>query len=164
MKYLFYFVVALSTFFIGCTLTRFYITDAKYVPTATVVEVRAEKKSLLDGIEPLVRACGDGYAEVYTLPNGQLMSEGNNCYSTFKKAGREMDQWLKTADRIIERVVPARLERSERIVASFPKDQFGRELVRIMWVDGKCIHWVNGPTLEHALEFEKSELNPFKFE
>ena len=85
-----------------CILTRFYITDAKYVPTATVVEVRAEKKSLLDGIEPLVRACGDGYAEVYTLPNGQLMSEGNNCYSTFKKAGREMDQWLKTADRIIE--------------------------------------------------------------
>ena len=164
MKYLFCLVVAVSTFFIGCILTRFRLSDLTCVPTTTVVKVHAEKRPLLDGIEPTVRACGDGYSQGYRLPNGQIMGEGNACYSSFKKARREMDHWLKTADRIIERLVPARPERSERVVASFPKDEFGHEWVRIMWVHGECIHWISGPTLEHALEFEKSKLNPYKFD
>lgn len=164
MKYLFCLVVAVSTFFVGCILTRFRLSDLTCVPTTTVVKVHAEKRPLLDGIKETMRACGDGYVQVYALPNGQKMSEGNDCHSSFKKARREMDQWLKTADRIIERSGPARPKRSERIVASFPKDRFGNEWVRIMWVHGECVHWISGPTLEHALEFEKSKLNPYKFE
>ena len=164
MKYLFCLVVALSTFFIGCILSRFRLTDLTCVPTTTVVKVDAEKRPLLDGIRETMRGCGDGYVQVYALPNGQKMSEGNTCYASFKKARREMDRWLKTADLTIERSVSARPKRSERIVASFPKDRFGSESVRIMWVDRECIHWISGPTLEHALEFEKSKLNPYKFE
>ena len=164
MKYLFFLVVALTTFFIGCILSRFHPRDSKPVPTTIVVKVHVQKRSLLDGIEETARACGNGYGQGYALPNGQKMGEGNECYSSFKKARRDMDRWLKTADRIIERSVLERSERSERIVASFPKDEFGNEWVRIMWVDGTCIHWISGPTLEHALEFEKSELNPYKFE
>jgi hypothetical protein len=165
MKYLFFFVVALCTFYIGCVLTRLHLGDANSVPSASVVEVHLERRALLDGIEPTGRACGDGYSQGYELPNGKKMGEGNACYSSFKQASSEMDGWLKTADRIIERLAPPRRSsRSERIVASFPKDEFGNEWVRIMWVDGPCIHWISAPTIEHALEFEKSKLNPYKFE
>jgi hypothetical protein len=167
MKYVFFIVVALSTFFIGCVLARLHLGGVNSVPSASVVKVHLEKRALLEGIEPTVRACGDGYSQGYELPNGKKLAEGNACYSSFKQARKELDTWLKTADRIIDKSAPSRLNsnsRGERIVASFPKDEFGNEWVRIMWVDGQCIHWIGAPTLEHALEFESSKLNPYKFE
>lgn len=167
MKYLFFFVVAISTFFIGCVLARLHFRDVNSVPAVSLVNIRLERRALLKGIEPTGRACGDGYSQGYEFPNGKKMGEGNSCYSSFKQARREMDTWLKTADRIIEKSAPSRRNSnsgSERIVASFPKDEFGNEWVRIMWVDGRCIHWISAPTLEHALEFESSKLNPYKFD
>ena len=75
--------------------------------------------------------------------------------------------WLKKSENIIDRLPPALPTdepKSERVVASFPVDEFGNKWVTIMWVHGHCIHWISAPDLEYALELEKSKYNPYKFE
>ena len=167
MKRIILIVVALSTFCIGTELTslkRNYFKANRFVAN---VEIQIQKKPLLDGITPTVRACGNGYAQAYELPDGKKLGEGNSCYTSFKDAKREMKVWLTNAERIIETVVPAKQlarSRSERVVASFPKDEFGNKWVRIIWIQDECIHWISAPDLEYALALEKSRFNPYKFE
>jgi len=137
------------------------------VAEASRVEARAERKDLLDGIKPTGRGCGNGYAQAYELPDGKGLGEGNDCHASFKAARTEMRAWLGKAEQVIETVGPAgggAEQKSERVVASFPRDEFGNKWVKIMWVHGRCIHWISAPDLEHALAFEKSELNPYRFE
>lgn len=121
---------------------------------------------LLDGIQPTMRGCGNGYAQGYELPNGKRIGEGNDCYSSFKEAKKEMRNWLDKADSVIERISPVKTEqrKSERVVASFPVDEYGNKWITVMWIHDECIHWINAPDYEHALEFERSEFNPHKFE
>jgi hypothetical protein len=172
MKRVIFLSVGLSTFLCGCVLAWLYFvytrpTAMKAIPPAHTVKIQGERKSLLEGIEATVRGCGNGYGQGYELPDGKKLGEGNSCYSSFKEANREMRIWLKKSDNIIDRVAPSKqkgLRKSERVVASFPVDEFGNKGVRIMWVQDECIHWISAPDLEYALEFEKSEYNPYKFE
>jgi hypothetical protein len=167
MKYIFYLIVGVSTFSLGCALASLQTSKPQSINSEFYVRSRIQKKPLLDGIEPTERACGNGYAQGYELPDGKKMAEGNDCFSSFQEAQREMKAWLKESDQLIETVAPPKYKgesRSERIIASFPKDEFGNEWVRIMWVHRQCIHWIRAPDLAHALEFEKSQFNPYKFE
>lgn len=172
MKRIIFLSVAVSTFLVGCALARLHFSPEKAVPETPKaevarVEVRVEMKGLLDGIEPTFRACGSGYGQGYELPDGKTIGEGNDCYPSFGEADKGMRAWLRKADRIIETVAPTgrgRRQKSERVVASFPKDEFGNAWVKIMWVHGRCVHWISAPDLEHALAFEDSKLNPYRFE
>lgn len=167
MKRIVFIVVAVTTFFIGSALTslkRNYFKSNSFGPA---VKIEIQKKSLLAGITPTMRACGNGYSQDYELPDGKKLGEGNSCYASFKEATSEMKIWLREADRIIETVPPAKhaaKTKSERVVASFPKDKFGNERVRIMWTDGWCIHWISASDLDYALALENSRFNPYKFE
>ena len=169
MKRTIFILVALLTFCIGSELTSLKRDYFKFRSNTLVLTVKIplEKTSLLDGITPTARGCGEGYAQGYALPNGKKLGEGNDCYASFNEAKKEMKVWLKDATRIIETVSPSKRfaePRSERVVASFPKDQFGNEWVRIMWVHGECIHWISAQDLDYALALEKSQYNPYKFE
>ena len=172
MKRVFLISVALSTFLCGCVLARLSTTYSGPAsvtvnnPPSGIVTSR-ERKSLLDGIAPTIRACGDGYGQGYELPDGKKLGEGNSCFLSFRAAKREMAVWLDKSESIIDRTAPSKQRgepRSERVVASFPADEFGNRWVTVMWVRGRCIHYVNGPDLEHALELEESDYNPYKFE
>jgi hypothetical protein len=171
MKRIFFLSVGLSTFLCGCALARLSSdyakpTAIKAIHPAHSVEMQTERRSSLEGIKATVRGCGNGYGQGYELPDGKKLGEGNICYSSFKEANSEMRLWLKQADNIIDRVEPSKQEdmrRSERVVASFPAGEFDRA-VRIMWVQDRCIHYVSAPDLGYALELEKSEYNPYKFE
>jgi hypothetical protein len=164
--------VAFLTFFVGCFLAWLPFVPAGATPQpseaeATRIEARPERKDVLDGIKPTMRGCGNGYVQGYELSDGKGLGEGNDCHSSFKEAKKEMRAWLGKAEQIIEIVKPAgrgTKQKSERVVAAFPRDEFGNEWVKIMWVHGRCIHWISAPDLEHALAFEKSELNPYQFE
>jgi len=171
MKRILFPSVALLTFLCGYFLSWFYSIDTKLIAIEAImpsynVEIPRELKSLLDGIKPTMRGCGNGYAQGYKLPNDEKLGEGNACFSSFKEAKSEMTIWLKKSENIIETVAPSKqrgLPKSERVIASFPADEFGNKWVRIMWVHGRCIHWIAAPELEYAVEFEKSEYNPYKF-
>lgn len=170
MKRSFFLSVGLATFLCGCALTWLYFgyirpNAMKSIPPKLNVEM--QRKSLLEGIKDTARACGNGYVQAYELPDGKKLGEGNICYSSFKEADIEMSNWLKKSDAILDRVVPAKqkgVQKSERVVASFPANEFGEKSVTIMWVQVRCIHWISAPDLEYAREFEKSEYNPYKFE
>lgn len=172
MKRIYFLIIGLSTFLCGCVLAWLYTGYAKPAAMQSAllahnVEIQVERKPLLEGIKGTIRGCGNGYGQGYELPDGKKLGEGNSCYSSFKEADREMRVWLKKSDSIIDRVAPRkqeRVRRSERVVASFPVDEFGNKWVRIMWVHDQCIHWISAPDLEYALEFEKSEYNPYKFD
>jgi hypothetical protein len=171
MKRILYLSVAIFTFLCGYILTEFQIIYTE-PPTVKVDKpsnstVILKEKPLLDGIVETVRGCGNGYGQGYELPDGTKLGEGNSCYSSFGEAKREMAVWLGKSESIIERVALLTHKgepKSERVVASFPVDEFGHRWVRVMWVEGTCIHYVNGPSLEYALELEKSKYNPYKFE
>ena len=167
MKRLILIVVAVSTFCIGIELTSLRRNHSKSDNLVLTFKYRSPKKPLLDGIKPTVRACGNGYTQGYVLPDGKRLGEGNYCSASFKAATREMKVWLSDANRIIETVAPTKHageSKSERVVASFPKDEFGDEWIKIFWIHGECIHWISAPDLNYALEFERSQLNPYKFE
>jgi hypothetical protein len=167
MKRILLILVAVLTFCIGSDLTslkRKYFKSNRFTPT---VNITIEKKSLLDGLRPTARACGEGYSQGYQLPDGKKLGEGNSCYGSFKEAKKQMKIWLQDATRIIETVAPPKSmarSKSERVVASFPTDEFGNDWVRIMWTEAGCIHWIAAPDLDHALALEKSQFNPYKFE
>jgi hypothetical protein len=154
---------------VGNPWTKFFIE-----PVGSAIQVDIDTTSdslksgyLLDGIEETGRGCGNGYAQGYELPNGAKLSEGSNCFGSFKEAKKEMQKWLAETDQVIERVRPVKKtkeQKSDRVVASFPVDEFGRKWVTVMWVQGKCVHWINAPDVEHAKVFENSEFNPYKFE
>ena len=168
MKRPLFIVVAILTFCIGTDLTSLKRRYFRLTRSVTIeVKVPMEQKSLLDGITPTVRGCGEGYSQGYALPNGKKLGEGNACHASFKEATKEMRVWLKEATQIIETVAPPKSmarSRSERVVASFPRDKFGNEWVRIMWTQDRCIHWIAAPDLDHALALKKSQYNPYKFE
>lgn len=172
MRRIFFLSIALSTFIFGSVLAWLYDGATKAITAKTItvphkVERRIEKTSLLDGIEPTIRGCGNGYAQGYELPDGTGMGEGNSCYRSFKEADKEMRALVKKAEYIIERVAPSKRKgeaKSERVVISFPGAELINKGIRIMWVHDHCLRWINAPSLELALEFEKSRFNPYKFE
>jgi hypothetical protein len=169
MKRIFFLSVGLSTFLCGCALAWLSFDYAKPTVVKAIhpthnVEIQTERRSLLEGIKATGRGCGNGYGQGYELPDGKTLGEGNICYSSFKEANSEMRIWLKKSDNIIDRVEPSKhkdVRKSERVVASFPAGEFDR-VVRIMWVQDQCIHYVSAPDLGYALELEKSEYNPYK--
>ena len=113
MNRIFPLIVALSSFLCGCVLTWLYLgytrpTDVEAFNPSYDVAILRERSSLLDGIVPTVRGCGNGYGQGYGLPDGKKLGEGNACYSSFKEANREMQIWLKKSDKIIYRVAASK--------------------------------------------------------
>ena len=167
MKLIRFLIVALLALSLGCAPSWLSSSEPNSIVPPIHLELEVAKKAPLDGIEATMRACGNGYAQAYELPDGKKLGEGNDCYGSYREAKREMNILLNQADQIIEKVAPSKQTselRSNRVVASFPKDEFGNAWVRIMWVQGECIHSINAPDIENALEFEKSQFNPYKFE
>ncbi len=171
MKRISLFLVAITTFSIGCGLSWLYQSYLKQlVVVPPKVEIPAQRRQVsLDGITRTVVSCGilGGYNQAYQLPNGTKLSEGTACFHSFEDAQVKLNSWLLRADQILERTVPdssvAGQPRSNRIVAVFPKEKYRDEHLEIMWIEGSCIHYLSAPTLEYALEFEKSTFNPHKF-
>lgn len=170
MKRIFLFLVAITTFSIGCGLSGLYQSYLKQlVVVPPKVEIPAQRRQVsLDGITRTVIGCGIlGYNQAYQLPNGTKLSEGITRFDSFEEAQAISNKWLERADRILERTAPGQQvackPRSDRIVAAFPKDKYRDEHVEIMWIEGSCVHYLSAPSLEYALEFEKSTFNPHQF-
>lgn len=88
------------------------------------------------------------------------MGEGSVCQIKARATQREWRKLLATATKVVERVPDYKNrfgERGERVVAWFPPDEFGPASARILWYDGgPCYLYISAPTLEIALEFERT--------
>lgn len=170
----FYFAVSLFTHLIGFTsvlLVGFLppiITIPQELPEVREeIEVtpvafdntKQEPLKSLPKFMPTGRGCGNGYSQGYDTSDGQWLSEGVVVYESSKKARKELNKWIVEATRIIERV-PNYKNRwgylGERIVIANPPNKEGKETFSILWYEGETVFYIDAPTLELALEFEKT--------
>jgi hypothetical protein len=102
-----------------------------------------------------------GYGQMYEMRDSRTMGEGSICEISTHATQRGWRNLLASATKIVERVPDYRNrfgDRGERVVAWFPPDQFGPESARILWYDGgPCYLYISAPTLDIALEFERSD-------
>jgi len=101
-----------------------------------------------------------GYGQKYVMRDGTTMGEGSVCQVSARDSQKEWRKLLANATKILDRVPDYKNrfgESGERVLALFPADEFGPETARIMWYDGgTCYLYISAPTLEIALEFEKT--------
>lgn len=175
-RFAFYFAVSLLTHAIGISsvlLASFLSTliviperlpeitkDLEVTPLVTFDTPKSEPLKSLPKFMPYARGCGNGYAQSYTTPDGQWLGEGVEVYETPKKTRAKLNEWITKATRIIERV-PNYKNRwgdlGERIVIVNPLDKDGKESVSVLWYGGgKSVSYIDAPTLELALEFERT--------
>ena len=159
-------LVAVLTFIIG--LTGVWLMSERAKPQAsimsvaepTALEIASASTSEPLRFTPTFRGCGMGYGQVYAMPDGQSMSEGSSCSENSREAKRQWRKLLAKATKTVERVPRYKNrfgEWGERVVALFPPDEYSEESVRILWYDGgECYLYISAPTLDIALEFEKS--------
>jgi hypothetical protein len=158
-------LIAVFTFTIGVACAWLISTKAnvrKALPDVPSDISAMKPESERPTFRPTFRACGMGYAQGYELPDGRQMSEGSSCYESSHRARMEWRKLISGASKIIERVSQYKNRRGgsgERVVALFPPDEHGRQWARVMWYDGgECYLSINAPTLEIAIEFEKSDI------
>lgn len=140
------------TFYVRRTLR------AKTFPMMTHTATASVTNSL--EFTPTGRGCGMGYGQTYDMRDGRTMGEGSVCQLNVRATQRQWRKSLASATKIVERVPEYQNrfgERGERVVAWFPPDEFGPESARIMWYDGgTCYLYISAPTLDIALEFERT--------
>jgi hypothetical protein len=138
---------------------RIFVAALTFIVGLTASWVMGER-SRPKAFTPTARGCGMGYGQAYAMSDGRAMSEGSACFETSSETKRKWRNLLAKAKTIVERVPQYKNrfgQMGERVVALFPPDQYNEETARIMWYDGgECYLYISAPTLDIALEFEKS--------
>lgn len=101
---------------------------------------------------PYGRGCGNGYSQSYVTNEGDFMSEGVEKFSK-----KQFNEYLKEIE-IIDRVKNAKNRDGElglRIVTK-GHNKKGLLYFEIIWYGAGWLHYIEAPTLELALEFEKA--------
>jgi hypothetical protein len=151
------FVLGISAVWRADRLAAFVPPDPHYsaeniaVSVAPAVENKARFHSIL-------RGCGFGYSELYETDDGQNLSEGSIGYATAGKARATFNKRKKQAVRVLEISSADETQRvtSQRMVLIERADKSAPETVSILSYDGgQFIFFINGPSLDLVLEFEK---------
>lgn len=171
----FYFAVSILTHLIGFTsvcLVGFLppvITMPQELPEVReeleVIPVafnntKSESLKSLPKFMPTSRGCGNGYSQSYETSDGQWLYEGVIVYENSKQARLKLNKWIAEATKIIERIPNSKNrwgDLGERIVIANPKNEDGRRTFSILWYGGgESVSYIDAPTLELALEFERT--------
>jgi hypothetical protein len=109
---------------------------------------------------PTSRGCGNGYSQSYETSDRQWLYEGVEVFENSKKARTELNKWINQATKIIERIPNSKNrwgDLGERIVIANPPNKEGKETFSILWYGGgNSVSYIDAPTLELALEFERT--------
>lgn len=101
----------------------------------------------------------DFSAGIYDSTDGVGVSSTVEVYYSAARAKREMKRRIKTATKIIERGNKENQNGKligERVVLISPGDTRDSAYVTVLWVDREDLHVIESPSLQHALEFERS--------
>ena len=156
-----YIFVTLVTFAIGSGISLLIRRTLWTNTTSALTPATTPSVAEVLKFTPSLRACGDGYFQEYVMPDGRTMGEGSVCILNERAMRREWRKLLGTATQIVEREPEYKNrfgESGERVIAHFPPHEFGPESVRILWYDGgECYQYISAPTLDIALEFERTD-------
>ena len=157
--------VAILSFIVGLT-SVLLIRQKVFVLEKLVVMFVTTGEPARPRFTPMFRGCGMGYVQGYELDNGLTMTEGSDCFDSSVEAWRNFSRQLINARKIVERV-PSHKDRfgdvGERVIALFPpSERSGSEYARILWYGGgECILYIEAPSVEIALEFERQNAYAF---
>lgn len=160
-------MLALLTFIIGVAAASLRLSDRRPVPTIQVEVKNPEPVPVPQPVkfESGTSACG------YIKGGGRFSSQGyksvdgvgvgyySGDYRSASRARQELRRKLKEAIQVIERTpkLDGQGRRvGERVVAMFNPIAPYQELGSVFWTDGSHFYAIDSPSLEHALEFEKS--------
>ena len=156
-----HFSVALITLGLGIAVANLYphLEDliVEKLSGTPKLEASAEFK-------PTLRGCGVGYFQLYELADGKKMVEGSACFANPRLAQQELEKRISSAIHVVERVPNAKNRfgnGGERTVLSTLPDDFGNN-ASILWYGGdNCFLYIEAPSLQTALEFERSNAYAF---
>lgn len=175
-RFAFYFAVSLFTHILGVggVLLAGFLSSVSVLPydqievkeileitpIFTIRSSESERLQSLPRFMPTGRACGNGYVQGYETAGGQSLAEGVQVFDSPRESRAELAEWVASAVRIVERVPNHKNrwgELGERIVLIYRSNKDEREGAGIYWYGGgDSISFIEAPTLEIALEFERS--------
>jgi hypothetical protein len=106
------------------------------------------------------RGCYFGYTQGYETDDGQQLSEGITGNVSRKKALTDFKKRIASSARVVERISGYKNHRGELgervVLVNSPDDRNAEETISILWYGGgQFIAFVNAPSLDLALEFER---------
>lgn len=153
-------VLGFFTFVIG--VSAVFLTSkplAAHTETVLFVEPVYKSETGIPRFMPTGRGCGGGYSQGYVTDDDQRLAEGVRWYPSRKVIRREFRKLVREAEQVLERVEQFRDHRGEiveRIVILDKTDEDGTEWISIIHYDGgDSYRFIDAPTLELALEFER---------
>jgi hypothetical protein len=157
-----YLVVTLITFSIGisaawlCSFAQINDIESNELYESSILLASPPAKKRFT---PTARACKPGWAQGYVSSDGDILSESGNGFSSPALANRELQKWIKKAEKIIERAPKfdsSGKKIGERVIAVYPPNANGTKWVSIIWTDKTSIGSINAHSLQLALEFERT--------
>jgi hypothetical protein len=153
-------IVALLTFIIGVAISGWWLSHHRTLPKS----VQITESDVIDEPErqppgfPEMHACGPtANFHTYESPDGVLISQSNEGFSSLKRANRELQKRLRIATEIIERG-PYLDDNGRRVgkrVVAVSSGKEGQQRAFILWTDGEILSSIEASSLRHVLEFEK---------
>jgi hypothetical protein len=161
-------IITTTTFLIGVSITAVWF--ARW--SCLLIAVPQQKKVTATQSAQRLEFTSEGYftailerdghslsGETYKSSDGVKVSYSYADYHSPGKASKALAEELKTAVRIIERSprLNNRGHRSgERVTAIFPSYDPNEQMFSVCWTDGKWLYFINAPSQQHVLDFEKS--------
>jgi len=109
---------------------------------------------------------GGGFsATAYTSSYSVRLSFAHNNYSSKEKANEVFDHCVREAIRVVEttpnlnkRGIPV----GRRAVTISYNPETNQSYASVFWTDGRALHFIESPSLLHAIEFEKGILGEWR--
>lgn len=154
----------LLTFTIGISLAGiWHVLSRPAIKSLKIAEITSVPQPVVESPRFIAagNACGpECSSQIYNSSDGEVLSVSTCGFSSSARAKRELQRDLKGVQKIVERAPKLDWHGrkiGERVVAIYQPDEYGRKWVRVLWTDASRLHSINAPTLELALEFERSE-------
>lgn len=158
-------VITLITFSIGISAVWLcYFAHSKKVETNEPREnfILLASPPARQRFTPTFRACKPGWVQGYVSSDDERLLESGNGYSSSAKANQELQKWIQEAEQIVERTATLDSKgkkMGERVVAIFPPNDQGIKWAAIIWTDKSLLRSIAAPSLQLALEFERTKQN-----
>jgi hypothetical protein len=142
-----------------CTI--FANVDSSVVPQSGILVIDPVK---IAGLQkgyflPIGHACGNGYVTAYMAYDGSRISKSCTPFASPFKAEKALQNVLGDTARIIEStsIKQGRGRRADKRVVAILAGM-DQEIAVIVWTKDSALFIIDSPSLESALEFERSDV------
>jgi len=157
------FIVALSVILGGCNVTKTPSTQDISQPQATTTHQQpsAAQDTMYENIMSGKAETADGAPfsfQAYKSPDGVPISTRLERRDSPARAEKELLRNIESAVEVLERgpkLDEGGRQIGKRVVLTTNQEGLTKLQTTVLWTDGSQLHFIESPSLQHALEFEK---------